>query len=386
MILKFLKFQIITCFLIVGCVNDPQSPLSSDSIEDIYFRDYKSPKNKWGYMDQTGKTVIKPKYDDVRDMKSNITAANLKGKWGFIDKNGEKLIDFKYKQVHDFNKSDDRVVVQDFNNKWVLIDNLGVIIDSLAYNDFKAFAGAYCPVAYNGQWGVMDQSGKEIIAPGYNNLKITEDQLIVKKDKHYGVIDLDGKELIPFEYDRIDFSANMFRIKKDGKYSFYSSENFVRVSPIYNYASHIEDGYFIVKDSDNKYAILDSSFKVILESEAEKIEYANDLIWKYKRNGLWGLMDVNGHEITRPKYELMNKFQEGMILYSINDRWGYLDSTGEIFIPADMPIAWDFKDGLARILLRNGTGFIDKNKTLVIEDKVFEVRDFYNGLARFQTM
>ena len=95
---------------------------------------------------------------------------------------------------------------------------------------------------------------------------------------------------------------------------------------------------------------------------------------------------MNGNRITDPDYDLMNRFQEGLILFSVEDKWGYLEPDGEIFLPAELPLAWEFKDGFARCLHRRGCGFINKNKELVIDRRIFEVRDFYNGLARYQTM
>ena len=338
-------------------------------------------------MDMTGETIIKPKYDDVRDMKTNITAANLKGRWGYIDQSGHTIIDFMYKQVLDFDESGDRSIVQDFKNNWLLIDADNKTIDSLEYQDYKAFSGNYCAVSNKGQWGLMDRNGKEIIEPAYGSIKVINESCIVKKDDKYGVIAIGGKELMPFIYDRIDVNDNsILRVKSDGQFAFYDIKTYKKISPSYDNASKMEDRFFSVNDKIGKCTIINSQFEPVLNIKADKIEYANDSIWKYKRNGLWGLIDINGNKITPPKYELMNKFQEGLILYSNNDLWGYMDTKGEIFIPAELPIAWDFKDGMARVLHSRGCGFFNKDKDLVIDKRIFEVRDFYNGLARYQTM
>ena len=89
---KYYIILLLGCLMMAGCNDDARSRSDNDSIEDIYFNDYVSPSDKWGYMDKTGRTVIKPKYDDVRDMKTSLTAANLKGKWGYIDPRGKKLL------------------------------------------------------------------------------------------------------------------------------------------------------------------------------------------------------------------------------------------------------------------------------------------------------
>ncbi len=378
---------IFTFLFLSSCKNEPKILDESSSIEDIYFSDYEAPDEKWGYMDMSGETVIKPKYDDVRDMKSNITAANLNGRWGYIDQSGKTVIDFIYKQVLDFNEEEDRAVVQDFSNNWILIDVDNKIIVSLEYQDYKSFSGSYCPVAYAGQWGLIDRDGNEIIKPAYGSIKIIGESCIVKRDDKYGIIAIDGKELMPFDYDRIDVNDNsILRVKSKGQYGFYDMNTYQKISPEYANASKMEDGYFVVNDKSGKCTIINKQFKTVIEIEADKVEYANENLWKYKRNGLWGLIDISGNQITPPKYELMNKFQEGYILYSVDDKWGYIDTKGEVFIPAELPLAWDFKDGLARVFHSKGVGFFNKDKVLVIDKRIFEVRDFYNGLARYQTM
>jgi len=371
---------------LVSCVSDKPVDNEKSSIEDIYFSDYESPKEKWGFLDTTDNIIIKPIYDDVRDMIRPIIAANYKGKWGFIDHKGKEKIKFKYKQVHDFDNEMTSCIVQTFDNEWLLIDPSDKIIDSLAYVNYTANQSGYYPVSSGSSWGLIDLRGKVIIEPSYQSIKVIDDDIcIAKKYDKYGVISLDQKILMPYEYNRIDPTGEgMLRVKKNGKYAFYS--NYQKLSKDYDYASHMEDGYFYTKNNDNSYTILDRKFQKQSTIKADKIEYGGEGKWKYKENGRWGIMEVDGTQVTPPLYDLMNRYQEGYIIMSIDDGWGYLDKNGEVFIPPELPLAWEFKNGYARIFHRNGVGFINKEKILVVDSRMFEVRDFYNGLARFQTM
>ena len=381
-------FSIIAISIALSCKEDSKFSDDSNSIEDIYFDDYEAPKEKWGYLDTTGKTVIKPIYDDVRDMESNITAANFQGRWGYINVKGKEVIPFIYKQVRDYNPDMDRSIVQDFSNNWLLIDELGQIIDSLEYTDYKAFnVDGYCPVSRNDQWGLINKKGQEIIAPRYGSLKLIGDKCIVNTNGKFGIVSLTNEILMPFDYDRIEINSNnILRAKKDGQYAFYDINTFKRLSPTYPNVSKIEEGYYHTKSLDGKYTIYNSKVEKLTELDVDKLEYVSNNLWKYRINKKWGLIDVNGNRITDPDYDLMNRFQEGLILFSVEDKWGYLEPDGEIFLPAELPLAWEFKDGFARCLHRRGCGFINKNKELVIDRRIFEVRDFYNGLARYQTM
>lgn len=386
--MRIVLFGIIALsLLIISCKSDSSSDPALQSIEEAYFDDYDAPSEKWGYMNTNGETVIKPKYDDVRDMLGNITAANYKGRWGFINSKGEKVIDFQYKQVQDFDPKGERAFVQNFENKWFLIDAKNAIIDSMPYDNFKQFVGDFCPVAKDGSWGVIDKNAKLIIPNIYTLIEVIGDNnIIAKKYGKQGIINSKNEPLLDFKFKKINDCGNgMLRVRDDNGYSFYDIKAYKKISPNYIKASLMQDGYFVGKTEKGQ-AIYDSQFKIFKALSYERVEYANQNRWVFKQDGLWGILDEYGEVLASPKYELINKYEEDIILFSINEMWGYLDLDGEIFIPAELPIAWEYKNGYARILHQRGIGFIDKSKTLVVNRRVFEVRDFYNGLARFQAM
>ena len=118
-IFKLLLFILIA--LSYSCKNDIQE--SSDLEEDIYFEDYESPREKWGYINPDGKLIINASFDDCRDFKDGLAMANYKGKWGYIDKSGKTIIDHKYRSVHEF--SDGLAKVQNFAKKYGFIDRSG---------------------------------------------------------------------------------------------------------------------------------------------------------------------------------------------------------------------------------------------------------------------
>ena len=113
--IAFLHVMIILIILdFTSCKSEVSEPVSD--IEAQYFEDYIEPDYKWGFINRSGRPTIEAIYDDVRDARSNLIAANYKGKWGYIDQNGKTKIEHRYKQVLDF--SENRSFVQDFNHNW----------------------------------------------------------------------------------------------------------------------------------------------------------------------------------------------------------------------------------------------------------------------------
>lgn len=78
--------------------------------------------NKWGFVNEEGKVVIEPQYDNAKSFSYGLAAVYSKGKWGFIDKNNEVVIDYKFKDTDSdaayyFNSNGSCCVGTDDNNE-----------------------------------------------------------------------------------------------------------------------------------------------------------------------------------------------------------------------------------------------------------------------------
>ena len=368
-----------------SCKSDSVTTFESD-IEEIYFLDYDSPREKWGYINVNGKEVIPAIYDDLRDMTSHITAANLKGRWGFIDHKGDTKIDFTYKQVLDF--SENRTFVENFKGDWLLIDNKGRTIDTLEFNKFSSFKDGKCAVAWNSMWGLIDDSADVLIEPEYELLKSLNSELwIAKRFGKYGLINSNNEVILDFKFLRIAESGDtdIFKAKTKEGYNLYRIGSTKPLLSTHQKISKIYNGKLITKNAKSWDLLdADNGFQIIKSLNFDKVDFGGEGYWRFKVDGKWGLLDLQGNEIIPAKYDVLNRVQEGKIVVGNNDQWGYIDTQGNEVIPMILPLAWDFKNGYARILAGRGCGFINTQGSFVIEDKYFEVRDFYNGLARFQ--
>ncbi|NUU75326.1 WG repeat-containing protein [Paenibacillus xylanilyticus] len=89
--------------------------------------------DKWGFIDKQGKVIIKPQYYDALPFSEGLAAVNGTGGWGFIDKNGKKVVKPKYYSVKAF--SDGLAAVELSNRKWGFIDKTGkMVIDAQFFN------------------------------------------------------------------------------------------------------------------------------------------------------------------------------------------------------------------------------------------------------------
>ena len=116
--------------------------------------------DKWGFIDNTGREVIPPKYDNVWSFIEGFAAVKLNDKWGFIDKTGREVIPSKYDWVGDFIEGLARVQL---NDKWGFVDKNGREVIPPKYDTVWNFSEGAARVQLNDKWGFVDKNGREVI-------------------------------------------------------------------------------------------------------------------------------------------------------------------------------------------------------------------------------
>lgn len=233
----------------------------------------------------------------------------------FINKNEEnrKISNLKAIGKIEFNN-----LIRIYNGKFGYADTKGNIIIQMSYEEGYDFIDGIA-VAKKDRYGIIDESGKEILPFIYDeiyigkrkrviikrdnnyyisNLKdeklldidflfpIDEDKLIFERDSKFGIMNYSGKELIKNEYIEISREIGKNFIGKKGeKYSVYNLETKRKISNEYDYieqidkniykAGTIENGNyaFISQDFESK-EIYDDIIKIKKEIVPNKIVYA----------------------------------------------------------------------------------------------------------------
>lgn len=119
-------------------------------------------------------------YDDVGELVSNYMIVLKDEKYGYLDKKLIEKIPTKYIYAENFNK------------------NIAVVATETGY-------------------GVIDKNGKEVIPMQYDDIKILDDRVFIRKDNKMGVVNRDGKVIVPIEYDELGLGY--------GKYIYYKKNN-----------------------------------------------------------------------------------------------------------------------------------------------------------------
>ncbi len=151
-----------------------------------------------GLLDSTGREFIPCEYNEVRHFRPNskATAVQKGEKWGAIDRNNKPLTEFKYEFVNTFHRGYAQV-------------RLG---------------------AHGSPMGLINESGKEIIAPDkyrYIGTEFNCGLIEACEGRNCGYLDEKGNVVIPLIYSNVwGFQPNLQKaqVQKDGKTFFINAK------------------------------------------------------------------------------------------------------------------------------------------------------------------
>ncbi len=119
---------------------------------------------KGGYIDRHGATVIAPQYDRAGRFASNgLAAVSIGGKAGYIDAKGRFAIEPRFESARDFDDTG-RAAVR-IDGKWGYIDGKGVTVIPPRYETAYGFRDVLAKVELHGKMGYIDVGGRLVAMP-----------------------------------------------------------------------------------------------------------------------------------------------------------------------------------------------------------------------------
>jgi len=285
---------------------------------------------KWGFMDRTGRVVIRPKFADERDFFYGLAAVELKsGKWGYIDQAGRLVIDARFDGARDF-------------------------LEELA------------PVRIGRKWGYIDTSGRMVIEP----------QFQAAGEFHEGLarVHIWSKVFCGSEFTNEDAPFYAFHLADDeppdvrgcypegGKFGYIDKTGKMVITPQFFIAQDFSEGLAAVRVEET----VDSKF---------------------------GYVNRSGNLVIGSRFNQAEPFSEGLAAVEtsariVGDRvediaYGFIDHTGALRIPDKYDFAGNFSEGLARVAIKAGVseGYIDHDGKMVIPPEYAQAGNFSEGMA-----
>lgn len=300
----------------------------------------------FGYINDKGLFVIKPKFQMAYDFKYGIAVVLENDKFGVINTKGEYIVEPIYDNIGEFKE---RRAVFNLNNNVGVIDDKGNIITKRSYNFIGEFS-----------------DGLALVAMGYKN-----------GDYRYGYINLKGEEVIPIKFIMgYDFKDGVALVKLD--YTTYALINKER--EILNTYNHVfiygyNNGVMAFADNfQGPYGYINSKGKEIIKAKYSEATAFKDgvAVVSYDENyeKHYGLIDLEEKYIFQPIFSDILNLGEGMValglplgdnifanrnIYAIGNIKGKI-LTNFIYLKVE-----NYKDGLAYGSDEEYTFFIDTN-------------------------
>jgi hypothetical protein len=104
-----------------------------------------------------------------------------------------------------------------------------------------------------------------------------------------------------------------------------------------------------------------------------------------QRNGMYGVIDLDGNEVVPLKYDWIEWFYEGMVSVELNQKCGFVDKDGNEVVSPRYDWVSDYQEGMATVRIDGRYGIIDLDGNEVIPCWYTDVeRQSYGFSASFR--
>lgn len=365
--------------------------------------------------DHEGKRIGDFDYDKIIQMREGVILYQEGERFGAMNYQGEELNSERYEWMSPFNKSGISVVKKE--GRYGLVNERMQEIEAPEFQkiepygqDYNRFLGRYKNEAkytlfMDGyKFGVMNDSGRVVVAPQYSFARIEQTHFLkfIHKDT-LRLIDLRSMKKASLTLV-LDFVSNktIFCFEQDGRRcGIAGRQGAVLVSPIYHEIIPTYSNTFIVSDHRGA-GLMDTAGNFVLPIEYKEIKTAEGVHQQYLSNsgdnywdgflyiitkeGRIGIAREDGKVIVKPLYENCSLYDlEGKCWFAKDKKsWKMvLESGKRNALKLEGPVR--FNEGLAIGKRKGKYGLLSKEGKAISKFKYDEISDEENGLFYFRS-
>lgn len=335
---------------------------------------------EWGIINKKGEFITNNKYYEISKFSDGLARVSYENLYGYVDEEGKEVIKPMYESSGDF--KDGTTYVLD-NCRYYHINKNNEPLYNERYDDITEFSEEFAGVNYNGVWGYITKEGKVRIDFQYELVSLFRKGVaVVKKKGRFGVINKDNEIILPFNYDYCsqDFLGN-FIVRKNELCGYFSLNGKEMMPVKYKRIQALNKDTFLVNER-GQYKIIKDNNEVNLPQVDEVMVYKESNVLVIARNGKYGMIDYNGREIMKCKYDFFRGEMDGYSFSAIlGGKWGIVDNQGNVIVDFLFDEIYGDSGNLILAKLDGKYGFIDRNCEIVIPFKYDYANNFKNGIA-----
>lgn len=304
---------------------------------------------------------------------------------GYVDETGRVVVEPRYTLVSDFSEGLAYVTTEEFG---AFIDPGGKVVFR-THNRMESFheglaAAAAVPPGFAGKWGYVDRSGRVVIDKRFEFADDFSEGLagVVLGDK-YGFINRRGEMVIPPRFD----------LRREGRHV----QNLVSAGRFREGLARVSVG--------GLHGYIDKAGEFVIPPQFRNAHnFSEGLAWATSRDGRtrgwidksgrWVITGVRGEGFSFDfsklsySYDLQEwKFSEGLAPFLIYEGqrvlWGYLDRGGRVLIePRELDEADPFIGGLARVTFHEKSDYKPRKGLWYVNNDGQLIREKYGYIDR----
>ena len=338
--------------------------------------------NRVGFIDTTGKIVIKPDYANCSKFKNERAIVELKKHnrqniFGVIDRKGHLVIPVKFRYITgcmngllllrndssiSFVNRKGRVIVA-FGKYTSYAIPHPVYMEStddvghmdfrwnMLYFDYNLKFNKYIGVANHKKWAIIDSNGRDILRPTFDGMESFMGNIApAKVGSKFGVTDLKGYLIIPAQYDEIMLTgANYISVRSGNKTGVLSLANKTIVPMRYEQVAPFGTG-FTAFDLENNMTLFDADGNQICGPVFRNYNYLNFPVWGDGRGSFFVFNSTDGKFHSCQDISYLN-FPNNLIAVKRNDKWGIINGEGKTVL----------NENYDDIVAKGGTLIVERN-------------------------
>ncbi len=257
-------------------------------------------------------------------------------------------------QFEDFEMLDQQFARGRLGNQYALVHaSTGTIITDANYDYIRLLAPGLFKVQLDGQYGVIDNNGREVLPTIYDQVRSTTDGRIgASKDRLGGYFNYEGEVIVPMEYEAFRSEAfNRLIVEKDRQNALLDFDGNVLVPRgTYSTIRALTPNRFVAV-SHHGWGLLDSMGAVVLSPQYDRLEEGTFGFLKAWQNNRFLLLDMDGNVLAGPFDDLAFCVQgdsepfkcydlgraEAVAKYRQGSEWGYVNGLGQSVPPRTKP-------------------------------------------------
>ncbi len=258
---------------------------------------------RYGYVDKEDNFIVSPEFHEAKEFRNGYAVVVKNGLYGFINRDGKIAIEPQYTHASSFSKNGYAIIRDDWDRSYIInTKNEKITTDKYEY---LWFFYDYFTFREGNARGLLDENLKPIFKSTRYYIKDIID------DEHFLLKDLEN-----------DSKYNLGIMKKSGK---------IILEPIYSFSGMGKNGLIVI-EKDGLYGLVNIEGKFILDIKYEKINNAYGYPINFvKLGGKWGAVDGTGKFIIEPKYSSVDTFNShGIAAVYENGSYALIDKTGKI--------------------------------------------------------